>query len=98
MECQSHDAKTVQTSTRLYLDCPYFYAGYILFFVLLIIKICHIYLDYSKVKDALVSVEKTVDIQTLSEAEVRPALSKRFDLNYAKHATLQDVKITKEVT
>ncbi|MDA1342391.1 MAG: DUF4845 domain-containing protein [Proteobacteria bacterium] len=72
-----------------------FMLGIFYFFALLIIKICHIYLDYSKVKDALVSVEKTVDIQTLSEAEVRPTLSKRFDLNYAKHATLQDVKITK---
>jgi Domain of unknown function (DUF4845) len=72
-----------------------FMLGIFAFFVLLGLKIGPIYLDHSKVKSALVSVEKTVDIQTKSEDEVRTSLSKRFDLNYVKQATLQDVKITK---
>jgi Domain of unknown function (DUF4845) len=72
-----------------------FMLGIFAFFVLLGLKIGPIYLDHSKVVSGLAAVEKTVDVETLSESEVRTLLSKRFDLNYVKQATLQDVKITK---
>ena len=72
-----------------------FMLGIFAFFVLLILKIGPIYLDHSKVKNALASVEKTVDIETKSESEIRTSLSKRFDMNYVADIKAQDIKITK---
>lgn len=65
------------------------------FFVLLVLKIGPIYVDHSKVKNALAAVEKTTDIQTKSVEDVRTSLSKRFNLNYVAHLRPEEVKITK---
>jgi len=72
-----------------------FILGIVGFFILLILKIGPIYLDHSKVKNALEAVEKTTDIETKSEYDVRDSLSKRFNLNYVAHLNAKDVKITK---
>jgi Tfp pilus assembly major pilin PilA len=72
-----------------------FFLGVAGFFVLLVLKIGPIYLDHSKVKNALAAVENSTDIQTLSEHEVRSSLEKRFNLNYVAHLDAKDVKITK---
>jgi Domain of unknown function (DUF4845) len=62
---------------------------------LLILKIGPIYLDHSKVKDALASIEQDKDIETKSESEIRNSISKRFDMNYVARVTAQDMKIIK---
>jgi predicted membrane protein len=72
-----------------------FMLGIFGFFVLLILKIGPIYLDHSKVKSALAAIEQTKDVETLGEPEIRSSIAKRFDLNYVKHAKLEDIKITK---
>ena len=72
-----------------------FFLGVAGFFVLLVLKIGPIYLDHSKVKNALAAIESSTDIQTKSEYDVRDSLSKRFNLNYVAHIKAQDVKITK---
>jgi competence protein ComGC len=72
-----------------------FILGLIGFFVLLVLKIAPIYLDHSKVKNALAAVENSTDIETKSEYEVRNSLSKRFNMNYVAHLDAKDVKITK---
>lgn len=63
------------------------------FFVMLILKIGPIYLDHSKVVNALAAVEQSVDLETKSEHEIREMLRKRFDLNYVSDVTPQDIKI-----
>jgi hypothetical protein len=73
-----------------------FVLGIFGFFVLLILKIGPIYLDHSKVLSALSAVEKSNDIGSLSESEIRSSLTKRFDMNYVKQATEKDVKIVKQ--
>lgn len=72
-----------------------FMLGIFAFFVLLGLKIGPIYIDHSKVKNALAAIEKTTDIETLSEQEVRNSLAKRFNLNYVADLNVQDVKIIK---
>ncbi len=72
-----------------------FMLGIFAFFVLLGLKIGPIYIDHSKVKNALAAIEKTTDVETLSEQEVRSSLDKRFNLNYVADLNTRDVKIIK---
>jgi hypothetical protein len=72
-----------------------FILGIVGFFVLLVLKIGPIYLDHSKVKNALAAIENSTDIETKSEYDVRTSLSKRFNMNYVAHLDAKDVKITK---
>lgn len=62
---------------------------------LLILKIGPIYLDHSKVVNALAALEKSVDVETMTEAEVRRSLDKRFNMNYVTDVTQDDIKVTK---
>lgn len=68
--------------------------GLIAFFALLILKIAPIYINHSKVINALAALEKTTDVQTMSEAEVRNNLDKRFNLNYVEKVTKEDITVT----
>jgi hypothetical protein len=72
-----------------------FFLGLIAFFVLLGLKIGPIYLDHSKVTNALAEVEKNNNIEKLTEAEIRDSLSKRFNINYVYDVTQDDITITK---
>jgi hypothetical protein len=72
-----------------------FILGVVAFFILLILKIGPIYLDHMKVVNALAAIEKTTDVETLSEAEIRASLDKRFNLNYVADVKAQDMKISK---
>ncbi|PPD24314.1 MAG: DUF4845 domain-containing protein [Methylomonas sp.] len=69
--------------------------GLIVFFVLLTLKIAPIYLDHSKVTNALKGVQQEPGIQNKSEYEIRQMLEKRFDLNYVKDITKDDIKVIK---
>ncbi|MDO9103642.1 MAG: DUF4845 domain-containing protein [Methylovulum sp.] len=68
--------------------------GLLAFFVLLILKIGPIYLDHSKVINALAALEKTTDVETMTEPEIRGILDKRFNMNYVSDVTRDDIKIT----
>ncbi len=72
-----------------------FILALIAFFVLLILKIAPIYIDHSKVANALAALEKTTDIQTKSEQEIRQSLEKRFNMNYVYDVTQDDIKVSK---
>lgn len=72
-----------------------FILGLIAFFVLLVLKIAPIYIDHGKVVNALAAIEKTVDVQTKSEREVRDSLDKRFNMNYVYDVAQDDIKVTK---
>jgi flagellar biogenesis protein FliO len=72
-----------------------FVLGLIGFFILLVLKIGPIYLDHSKVENALAALEKSTDIATRSVPEVRQSLDKRFNISYVTAVTQEDVKITK---
>jgi hypothetical protein len=72
-----------------------FILALIAFFVLLILKIAPIYIDHSKVANALAALEKITDIQTKSEQEIRQSLEKRFNMNYVYDVTQDDIKVIK---
>ncbi|MDD5580985.1 MAG: DUF4845 domain-containing protein [Methylobacter sp.] len=72
-----------------------FILGLIAFFTLLVLKIAPIYLDHSKVANALAALEKSTDIATKTEYEVRDSLNKRFNMNYVYDVTQDDIKVTK---
>jgi len=65
------------------------------FFLLLGFKIGPIYLNHSKVVNALMAVKETDGIERMSKQQIRIALSKRFNMNYVEKVDLDDVKITK---
>jgi len=72
-----------------------FILGLIAFFTLLTLKIVPIYMDHSKVVNALKAVKQSPDIETKSEHEVRDSLSKRFNINYVYDVTQDDIKVVK---
>ncbi|MGR9114878.1 MAG: DUF4845 domain-containing protein [Gammaproteobacteria bacterium] len=86
---------SVKRQRGLTLISTIFILGLIAFFTLLILKIAPIYLDHSKVTNALAALEHTTDVQTKDRNEIIYILSKRFDLNYVEDASADDVKITK---
>jgi len=69
--------------------------GFLASVTLLVLKIGPIYLDHSKVVNALAALEKSVDVETMSEAEVRRSLDKRFNMNYVTDVTQDDIKVIK---
>lgn len=70
--------------------------GLIASFVLLALKIGPIYLDHSKVINALAAVEETTDIQTKSKSEILSSLRKRFNFNYVYHIEDDDITVIKQ--
>ncbi len=68
------------------------------FFVLLGLKIIPIYLDHSKVVNALKGLESTPELITKSPDEIKMLLGRRFDMNYVSTITTNDIKITKRGT
>ncbi len=65
------------------------------FFVMLGLKIGPIYLNHSKVVNALAAVEETPDVETMTKRELQESLYKRFDLNYVTKVDGNDITITK---
>ena len=70
--------------------------GLIAFFTLLGFKVGPIYLNHSKVTDAMTAVENTKDLVRTGKHEVKMMLSKRLDVNYAD-IDVDDFKIVKRV-
>lgn len=70
-----------------------FILGLIAFFTLLVLKIAPIYINHSRVVNALAAVENTTDITTKSKQEIKISLEKRFDMNYVEHVKPEDIKI-----
>lgn len=73
-----------------------FILGLIAFFTLLALKIGPIYMNHSKVVNALAALEKTTDVEIKSKFEIETILYKRFDVNYVEHVGGDDIKITKQ--
>jgi hypothetical protein len=63
------------------------------FFTLLILKIAPIYINHSRVVNALKAVENTTDIVSKSKTEIKSSLEKRFDMNYVEHVSNDDITI-----
>jgi len=66
------------------------------FFVMLGLKIGPIYLNHSKVVNALAAVEEMPDIRTMSKHEISTSLYKRFDMNYVTKVNGDDITIVKQ--
>ncbi len=66
------------------------------FFIFLGLKIGPIYLNNSKVENALTALKEMPNIQSMSKYEMRLSLAKRFDLNYVTKVNLDDVTILKQ--
>ena len=72
-----------------------FILGLLAFFVLLGLKIGPIYMNHSKVVNALSAVENMTDVETMSKHEIQSSLDKRFGMNYVDKVSREDIKITK---
>ncbi|MCK4841356.1 MAG: DUF4845 domain-containing protein [Methylococcales bacterium] len=68
--------------------------GLIAFFVLLGLKIGPIYMNHSKVVNALAAVENLPDVETMTKHEILWSLDKRFNMNYVDHVTEKDITVT----
>ena len=69
--------------------------GLIAFFVLLTLKIAPIYMNHSKVVNALAALENMPDIDVMSKREIQMSLNKRFNMNYVEKVGGDDITITK---
>lgn len=65
-------------------------------FVLVGLKVGPIYLNHSKVMDAMTAVENTKDVVRSGRNDVKVMLAKRLNMNYAD-INLDDFKIIKRV-
>lgn len=70
-----------------------FLLGIIGFFVLLILKISPIYLNHSKVVNALAALEESENLTSMTRQEIQSSLDKRFNMNYVEHVTRDDINI-----
>lgn len=66
------------------------------FLLMLLLKIGPIYLDHSKVTNALNAIKETTDITTKTPAEIKEILRKRFDTSYVSDVTEKDAEILKD--
>jgi len=66
------------------------------FFVMLGLKIGPIYMNHSKVVNALAAVEAMPDIRTMSKREISTSLYKRFNMNYVTKVNGDDITIVKQ--
>lgn len=71
-----------------------FILGLIAFFTLLTLKIAPIYINHSKVVNALTAVQKMPGIVSQNKPEIKANLEKRFDMNYVEYVTNDDITIT----
>ena len=69
--------------------------GLIAFFVLMTLKIAPIYMNHSKVVNALSAVENMVDVETLTKREILNSLDKRFRMNYVEKVGAKDITISR---
>ena len=65
------------------------------FFVLLTLKIVPIYIDHSKVANALTALKQDPDFPVMSENEIKNSLDRRFNINYVYDVTRDDVNVVK---
>lgn len=65
------------------------------FFALLILKIAPIYIDHSKVVNALKAMKEAPELPNQSVDQIKNSLAKRFSMNYVNAITYNDIKITK---
>lgn len=73
-----------------------FILGMIAFFTLLVLKIAPIYMNHSKVVNALSALEKTTNVESKSKYEVSTILGKRFNMNYVENVGKDEITITKQ--
>lgn len=70
-----------------------FLLGIIGFFTLLVLKIAPIYLNHSKVVNALAALDESNDLASMSRQEILTSLNKRFNMNYVEHVAADDIQI-----
>ncbi len=71
-----------------------FILGFIACFVLVTLKVLPIYMNHSKVVNALTALEKMDNVENKTKSEIYRSLSKRFDLNYVDNVTSNDIIVT----
>lgn len=67
--------------------------GLIGFFALLVIKIAPLYINNSRVANAVSALKNSTDINSKSKEEIKRSLEKRFDMNYVEHVNINDVEV-----
>lgn len=63
------------------------------FFTLLTIKIAPLYINNSRVANAVAALKETTDLTSKSKEEIKRSLEKRFDMNYVDYVKINDVEV-----
>ncbi len=66
------------------------------FFALLVIRLLPVYLENYNVTSALKSVQNEALMESLSNAEIKTRLLRRFEINDVTHVEHQDIRIETE--
>jgi len=75
-----------------------FILGLLAFFVLLALKIGPIYMNHSKVVNALAAVENMTDVDIMNKHQIEESLFKRFNMNYVENVGGDDITISKSTS
>jgi Tfp pilus assembly major pilin PilA len=62
-------------------------------FVLAALRLTPIYLEYMNINSALTSMKRDLDGSNAGPAQIRTAMSRRFDIDSVKSLTARDIKI-----
>lgn len=73
-----------------------FLLGLIGFFVMLVLKIAPIYMNHSKVVNALAALEETDNLTSMNKREILTNLNKRFNMNYVDYVTDDDITVASQ--
>ncbi len=68
-------------------------AGLVVFFALIAIRLFPVYLEHYKVTSHLQALAEQSDTAKMSDAEIRKALLRRFDIDDVEHVTKDDIYI-----
>ncbi len=66
------------------------------FFALLVIRLFPVYLEYFNVTSSLKAVQSEAQMESLSNAEIKTRLLRRFEVNDVAHVGRQDIRIETE--
>ena len=66
------------------------------FFALLVIRLFPVYLEYFNVTSSLKAVQGEAQMESLSNAEIKTRLLRRFEVNDVAHVGRQDIRIETE--
>ncbi len=70
--------------------------GLVAFFVLIVLRLVPLYLEYAKVASTLESVAAEPGVTNMSKSEIVNIITKRFDVNDVRNVDARKVQVSKD--